>query len=183
MSARGPIVDSDLGKLAPRFRLAVEASLAACRDAGFDAIVWEALRSPELQLLYWLRGRPPTAEYPAPVTYAKSNLYSWHGYGLAVDVISESRHWFAPLAIAGGDEAALAIERERARVEGERWFKGVSDIFKRFGCDWGGDWKRPHADPPHMQWGRLKATPSERARELYAAGGYEAVWRAVGAAA
>lgn len=182
MSAGGPIVDSDLGKLAPRFRDAVEASLAACARAGFDAVVWEALRSNELQYFYWLRGRPPTAEYPAPVTYAKSSLYSWHGYGLAVDVISKSRRWFAPLIVAGVDEAALAIERERARAEGERWFRGVADIFKQHGCDWGGDWKRPHADPPHMQWGRLKATPSDRARALYREGGLEAVWRAVGAA-
>jgi len=60
-----------------------------------DAYVYEAYRSPELRALYCARGRtvmPPTK----PVTYALTNLQSWHGYGLAVDVISQSQGWNRP---------------------------------------------------------------------------------------
>lgn len=183
MSAGGSlVVDADTSKLAPKFRLAVESALEECAAYGLDAVVHEAMRSPELQMLYWLRGRPPTAEYPHPVTSARSVLYSWHGYGLAVDVISRSRRWFAPLPIASTDLGAIAAERERSRIEGERWFARVARIFNRYGCKWGGDWRPPHADPPHNQWGLCRASPSDRARELMASGGIKAVWTAVGAA-
>lgn len=154
MSAGGLVVDADLAKLAPRFQEAVLAALADCEAEGLDAFVYEAYRSPELQALYFARGRtiiPPER----PVTNARSNLESWHGYGLAVDVISRSKHWEKPPA----------------------WFARVADRFKAHGCKWGGDWSRP--DPPHMQFGKCRASPSDRARELYAAGGFRAVWEAV----
>jgi peptidoglycan L-alanyl-D-glutamate endopeptidase CwlK len=150
-------VDRDLAKLAPQFREQVIAAIAECRSGGLDAILFEGWRSPELQALYYARGRtiiPPTK----PVTYARSNLESWHGFGLAVDVISQSKGWDQPMA----------------------WFLAVAVIFKQHGCKWGGDWRR--ADPPHHQWGPCKPSPSDRARELYAGGGVQAVWIAVGAA-
>jgi peptidoglycan L-alanyl-D-glutamate endopeptidase CwlK len=63
--------------------------------------------------------------------------------------------------------------------EGEAWFRKVSEVFKRHGCKWGGDWNRP--DTPHFQWAQCKASPSDKARELIASGGVIAVWKAVGA--
>ncbi|MDB5988311.1 MAG: hypothetical protein JWR16_3364 [Nevskia sp.] len=148
--------NADLGKLAPRFRAAVESGLAACTAAGLDAKVYEGFRSEELQALYYARGRsviPPAT----PVTNAQSSLYSWHGYGLAVDVISQSKAWDMP----------------------EAWFGQVAEIFKQYGCAWGGDWKQ--RDLPHFQWGRCKPSPSDLAREIIAAQGATAVWQAVGA--
>lgn len=148
----------DLRVLAPLFQKAVLAALDECHAVGLDAYVFEAYRSPELQELYWHRGRdvkPPTH----PVTNARSNLFSWHGYGLAVDVISEAHAWNQPVT----------------------WFEKVAEIFKRHGMKWGGDWKA--RDLPHFQWGRCKPSPSDRARELLAEGGYKRVWHEVGAAA
>src|SRR5262245_49937842 len=78
-------VNNDMNTLAPKFRDAVQKSIAECNAKGIDAIVYEAYRSQELQSLYYSRGRtiiPPTYT----VTNAQSNLFSWHGYGLAVDV-------------------------------------------------------------------------------------------------
>lgn len=158
MSAGGPApkVDRDLGKLAPKFRAAVEAAIAECNAAGLDAYVFEAYRSPELAAEYYARGRkkkPPQR----PVTNAPDNLRSWHGYGLAVDVIS----------------------REHAWAPKDGWWEQVAAIFKRHGLKWGGDWRQ--RDLPHFQHGKCKPSPSDRARELYDQGGAEAVWQAVGA--
>lgn len=183
MSALGSVVDRDLHKLAPKFQLMVAQCLEMCHNAGLDAVVWEAYRSTELQALYYRRGRPPTTEYPRPVTSAKTNEYSWHGYGLAVDVISQKEKWFNPdqAIVRAMQDPARQMYLEKRRMEGEAWFARVAAIFKRCGCDWGGDWQKPHQDPPHFQFGRLKATPSDRARELLRQGGMEAVWRVVGA--
>jgi peptidoglycan LD-endopeptidase CwlK len=151
------LVNRDLTTLAPKFRDAVTQALADCATRGLDAFAYEAYRSPELQALYYARGRsviPPTQT----VTNAASNLYSWHGYCLAVDVISRAKGWDQP----------------------EAWFADVSASFAKFGCRWGGDWTIK--DLPHFQWGRCKPSPSDQARLLIQTGGFQAVWTAVGAA-
>jgi peptidoglycan L-alanyl-D-glutamate endopeptidase CwlK len=152
----GLVVNRDFQALAPNFANAVRAALDECNRNGLDAFVYEAYRSQELQALYYARGR--TVKPPAtPVTNASSNLYSWHGYGLAVDVISRSREWSVP----------------------DAWYRSVSEIFIRSGCRWGGGWTRP--DLPHFQWGHCRPSPSDLAREIMGAEGKEGVWREVGA--
>jgi hypothetical protein len=151
-----PAVNRNLQLLAPKFREQVLLALQECEAAGLDAFVYEAYRSQELQAIYYARGRtiiPPTR----PVTNAPTNLYSWHGYGLAVDVISKTKLWDVP----------------------ESWFTRAAEIFKRHGCRWGGDWRSK--DLPHFQWGRCKPSPSDLARQLLSTQGVQAVWRAVGA--
>lgn len=148
----------DVTLLAPAFARAVEAAIAECNDATnkLDAMVYETYRSTELQALYYQRGRSVKPPH-TPVTNAQNNLYSWHGYGLAVDVIHRTKEWDVP----------------------DAWFGKVADVFKKHGCKWGGDWTSP--DRPHFQWALCKASPSDRARELIRTQGVLAVWEAVGA--
>jgi len=149
---------NDLSLLAPKFRDQVLAAIKACNDANLNAKVYEAYRSNDLQRIYYARGRtviPPTRT----VTNAPTNLTSWHGYGLAVDVVHATDYWNPP--------------------GGEGWFRQVAAILKQHGCSWGGDWTHP--DTPHFQWGACKPSPSPEARALIAKGGFEAVWKAVGA--
>lgn len=147
-----PAVTS-LDGLAPQFRAAVEAVLS---DMG-DAKVSESLRSFARQSYLYGFGR----EYDdgrGIVTNAASHLTSWHGYGLAVDIIHQTLEWNA----------------------GDHWFRLMADIAKGHGLDSGGDWHHP--DKPHVQWGKCKDSPSDEARRLYERGGVSAVWNAVGAA-
>jgi peptidoglycan L-alanyl-D-glutamate endopeptidase CwlK len=150
------VVCNDITGLAPKFGAAVVAAIKECNAKGFDAIVFESFRSDITQKVYYARGRtviPPQQT----VTNASDNSYSWHGYDLAVDVISKSKEWDAPYA----------------------WFKSVAEIFKANGCKWGGDWKRP--DMPHMQWGKCKPSPSSNARQLLAQGQLQTIWKLVNA--
>jgi peptidoglycan L-alanyl-D-glutamate endopeptidase CwlK len=151
---RAPAPTNDLEVLAPKFRDAVNAAIAECTARKLDAIVYETYRSLELQAHYYERGRtiiPPRDT----VTNAPTNLFSWHGFGLAVDVISKSKQWGA----------------------GDQWFADVAECFREQGCRWGGEWKKP--DLPHFQWGLCRPSPSDLARELLASGGMRAVWQAV----
>ncbi len=151
-----PGVDNSLDHLAPKFRTAVQAALYECTAAGLDAIVYETVRSRQLAVLYYARGRtiiPPHST----VTNAPDETWSWHGYGLAVDVIHRVKEWDMP----------------------ESWFAEVATIFKKHGCKWGGDWRQK--DLPHNQWGACKPSPSNQARSLLKSGGMPAVWAAVGA--
>jgi hypothetical protein len=149
------LIRRDLTECAPRFALAVQFGIAECQRRGFDAVVNEAVRTDELQRLYYTLGR--TVPNSSVVTYAKSALYSWHGYGLAIDVRSKSKGYGVPTS----------------------WWRDVANVMKAAGLDWGGEWTRP--DLPHFQWGTLRPAPSDVARELYRTGGLHAVWRAVGA--
>ena len=105
------LVQRDLCDLAPRMRESVGDALTECWAAGFDAVVYEALRSNELAAMYFQLG----------ASKARTAFRTWHFYGLAVDVISKSRAWKA--------------------WDDPTWRDGVVRIFKAHGMDWGGDWK------------------------------------------
>jgi hypothetical protein len=150
--------NKDLALLAPRFRRAVERAIAECERENLDAMVYEGYRSQQLQAIYFARGRTVVPPHHT-VTNASTNLRSWHGYGLAVDVVHNEHFWEPP--------------------GGEGWFRQVAEIFKIHGCKWGGDWT--NRDLPHMQWGRCKPSPSDEARRLIREEGIEGVWRAVNA--
>jgi hypothetical protein len=152
------LVVNSLDGVAPKFRDALEAALADCDAEGLDAIVYESLRSDELQRLYYARGRTEIPPHYT-VTNAKTAQFGWHFFGLAADVISESNRWNVT----------------------DEWREQVNTIMREHGLDCGADW--PHPDMPHVQWGKCKRSPSDEARRLYAQGGLQAVWEAVGAAA
>lgn len=153
------VVVRAIDRLAPRMQLSLRSALVEMELAGLEAELWETERSHETAEVYYHRGRPPTAEYPRPVTNAPDETYTWHGYRLAADVIHKRLRWDA----------------------GAAWFEKMAFICKRHELKWGGDWKRP--DLPHVQWSKCKASPSDEARRILREQGVEAVWRAVGAAA
>jgi len=147
---------TDVSKLAPRFRAAVIAALNEMRAAGYDPIISETIRSNERQQFLYGFGRSYD-DGRGIVTNSQDALHTWHGFGLAVDVISRSRQWDAPddfwqaLGVAARDE----------------------------GLHWGGDWPE-FKDKPHIQWGDpMLRSPSAHAAELLAEGGLPAVWREV----
>lgn len=155
----------DLSLLAPKFRAAIEGAIAACDAAGYPVKVNEGFRSQARQAWLYAQGRTRPG---ARVTNASTNLTSWHGYGLAVDVIHRTLAYW-PHGRAASANAANA-----------QWFADIGAIFKAHGCNWGGDFAS-FPDTPHMQWGRCRPSPSARARELIRTGGVQRVWQEVGA--
>ena len=95
-----------------------------------------------------------------PVTNAKPG-YSYHGFGLAVDVV--------PF-----DSAMHPDWNETHPVWQELIQKGEA-----LGLTSGTSWK----DEPHFQWvgdTGWPATPTDEVRELYRTGGLQAVWQVIG---
>jgi peptidoglycan L-alanyl-D-glutamate endopeptidase CwlK len=172
-AAAEPTIIRSLDALAPIFRANVEAAVAACLAAGLDAKIAETSRTHATAVLYYARGRtiiPPSE----PVTNAIDETYTWHGYGLAVDVISTEYEWF------DNEAAVKAWPKSAAReTAANAWFAKVAATFKAHGCKWGGDWTHP--DLPHHQHAACKPSPSDVARTLLRTQGVQAVWRAVGA--
>jgi peptidoglycan L-alanyl-D-glutamate endopeptidase CwlK len=134
--------------------LAVGEALNRCAGRGIEVVVYEARRSDELQRYYYEQGRTRPGNI---VTNASSAIFGWHYYGLAVDVIHPRLKWSTTVP----------------------WQIAVAEVFEGVGLDWGGRWRKP--DIPHFQFGRLRSSPSDRARQLLREGGLNAVWREVGA--
>ena len=154
----------DLSLLAPRFREAVEDAIAACVAAGYPVKVQEGYRSQARQSWLYQQGRTRPGDI---VTRAPTSLTSWHGYGLAVDVVHQTLAYWP----RGKGKA-------HARAN-EQWFESVAAIFKEHRCSWGGNWKKP--DTPHMQWHLCTASPTPGARVLMRSKGAQAVWQALNA--
>jgi len=153
-----PRPQRDVECLAPKFRARVVAMLAALSAAGFDPVISESCRTQERQEWLYGFGRD-WDDGRGVVTNAPNELHSWHGYGLAVDVISQQHGW----------------------EPSPRFWQQLGECARAEGLAWGGDWPK-FPDRPHVQAGRpMRQAPSKRAAELLAVGGFEAVWKEVGA--
>ena len=160
-------VQRDLDGLAPQFRAAIDRVLDRMRADGHDPMVFETLRTEARQQFIYGFGR----EYDdgrGIVTHSESAADTWHGYGLAVDIICKRTMW-------GGSKQFWMSLGVAVRSEGLVW-----------GADWNNNGRTDDerfVDRPHVQWGNgMRRSPSSRAVALQAAGGNAAVWAAVGAA-
>lgn len=166
--AEVPVQRSTAG-LAPKFRRKVEAICARLVAKGHDPLIAETLRTDARQHYLFGFGRK-WDDGRGVVTYSQTARDTWHGYGLAVDIVCRRRLW----------NATPEFWRdlgEAVNAEGMCW-----------GNDWDGDGVPVERDPdesfsdrPHVQWKPARRKPSDRAAELLRAGGMPAVWSVVGA--
>lgn len=149
-------VQRALDVCAPKFATAVRLMMEKMAG-GLVEQVFETLRTPERQKFLYGFGRDYD-DGRGKVTNAKTNLMSWHGFGLAVDVVEkDGTPWDAP----------------------PTFWNAIGEAAVAQGLTWGGSWVKP--DLPHVQWGRCPASPTESDRVLYATQGIEAVWAKYGA--
>lgn len=156
-----PAVQNSLSLLAPKCATAVQLALADLNSAGWDAVQFETLRSEELQ--QW--------DFNHGASNAAHAWTSWHGYGLAVDVVSRQHGWDL-----------------WGRSTPTAWQVAVVAAFKKYGMAWAGDWINGvgpnHAvDWDHFQMAQLRKSPSAVSIACYqSAAGYKSVWPLVNAA-
>jgi peptidoglycan LD-endopeptidase CwlK len=149
-------VERRLQVCAPAFARAVAAMLEDLKG-GLEEWAFETLRTEQRQSFLYGFGRNYD-DGRGRVTNAKTALNSWHGFGLAVDVVEkDATPWNAPVS----------------------FWNDIGDAAERHGLKWGGRWTRP--DLPHVQWGRCPASPGPNDRALLKASGMEAVWKLYGA--
>lgn len=154
--------------LAPAFRRAVERVLAEMRRAGFTPMVVETLRTDARQQFLHGFGRKYD-DGRGVVTHSRTAADTYHGYGLAVDIVCERQRWNAP---------------------GEFW-RALGAAARDEGLLWGNDWDHDgipverdpdesFSDRPHIQWPKLRK-PSAKAKAYFHAGRVADVWAMCGA--
>jgi hypothetical protein len=161
-----PVID-DVALLAPKFRSAVARVIDDMRSWGYTPRVFETMRTPERQSYIYGFGRVYD-DGRGIVTQAPTSIDTWHGFGLAADIICERALWNAS-----------------------------PDFWHVLGCSarrhnlvWGGDWNSDWSsaderftDFPHIQWGGgMRRAPSSQAPVIVSQKGIAELWRIVGAA-
>ena len=158
-------VQSDMALLAPFFREAVERVVEDMKAWGYTPQVFETMRTNERQAFLHGFGRLYD-DGRGVVTHSQTADDTWHGYGLAVDIICARRKW----------------------AVGPHFWNVLGTSARRHGLVWGGDWNsdwsisdEKFSDRPHIQWGAMRRSPSAHAAKLRTDGGMIAVWSAVAA--
>jgi len=120
-------VQRDISALLPSVQVAVRRVIRRMNSAGFDAYVYEAVRSPE--------------RAQALANAGVGVVRSMHIEKVAVDIISRSKQWYQNEA--NPDEAGAPF-----------WNK-LGEIAESEGFIWGGRWTSgryaPYGDRPHIQ--------------------------------
>jgi hypothetical protein len=155
-----------LDVLAPRFRSALERVLATLTGLGLTPMVIETLRTSARQQHLYGFGRTHD-DGRGIVTHSRDANETWHGFGLAADIVCAKQQYGAPDAFWQALGRACARER----------------------LTWGGDWNgdgssadERFVDRPHVQWGPpMRRSPSPYAARLVEIGGMAALWKEVGA--
>lgn len=158
-----PVIAS-VTMLAPQFRAAVDLVLEDMRAWGYTPRVFETLRTDARQQFLYGFGRAYD-DGRGIVTFSETASETWHGFGLAADIVCDRRLWGAP----------------------RDFWEVLGCSTRRHGLVWGGDWNgdwdssdERFSDRPHIQWGGgMRRSPSEQAPLLVARGGMPALWRVV----
>lgn len=139
--------------VADRVRLLYE----SLKQEGIEIRVTQALRSwNEQDALFHKR---------PPVTKARGG-YSWHNFGLAVDVVPD----------IDGTDANFTPDWN---VNHPSW-RRIHQLGESLGFVCGADF-RTFPDWPHLQMtGRFPVTPNDEARQIFKDAGMEAVWNEAG---
>lgn len=148
------ISEKRLSEVYPGLADKVRTMASQLETEGIDIRVTQSLRPMAEQEALYAQGRTAPGDV---VTNARAG-YSWHNFGLAVDV--------APLTPQGPDW----------NVAHPVWGRIVA-IGTSLGLMAGAEW-RTFPDWPHFQLtGRFPVTPSNEARGLLLSGGTQSVWR------
>lgn len=150
--------NGNFSDLAPGFGLRLKLGIRECRAAGLRVGLHDGFRSTERQSWLYAQGRTRPGNI---VTNARTALRSWHGFGLAGDVVFQK---------ADGDWTWAVKESD---------WQAMLDVMSQFDLTTGLHWQSP-PDGPHVQPDNLKKSPSERSLQLYSSGGLVAVWKEVG---
>lgn len=140
----------NLDDLEPRVRVMAEQLLAQAAAGGIPLTVTFTRRSMDTQAALYAQGRTS----PGPVVTNARPGYSFHNFGLAIDVVPSELlrlpHW--------GDTPATQTRANALWAE-------ISAIGKSIGFRWGGEFTTIR-DRPHFEWSGGLTLAQLRAGEL-----------------
>jgi peptidoglycan L-alanyl-D-glutamate endopeptidase CwlK len=163
-------VIGDLKRLHPVFRHAVDQILNDMRSKGWDPVIGSGMRTNAQQdALYAqgrqsleqvnalrLRGKLPhrsVAENMHPVTDAKGGQSN---HNLTDSLIAHGR---SSMDVANGYAVDIIDRRFGWNIPHPQFWTVLGDCAKKYGCGWGGDWRKP--DRAHVEMKLIDSAPRD----------------------
>lgn len=161
----------EIKSLHPAFKLAVDRILNDMHAKGWDAVIGSGMRSPEQQTALFAQGReslskvnslrkaaglPPisASENKKHVTNARAGQSN---HNLTTFLLPSSR---AAFYLVNGYAVDIVSHRHGWDAVSQFW-TDLGTLAKKYGCEWGGDWKKP--DPAHVQMKLIDSAPRDSA--------------------
>lgn len=157
------ISEARLGDVHPSLAEKIRDMAGLLAPDGIVFRVTQALRTWDQQHDLWQQGRDERGAvvYPALILTKAPAGYSWHNFGLAVDVVP--------------DDASLAGFQADWDTSHPAWVRLIA-VGKSLGLVEGAEW-RTFPDWPHLQMtGRFPVTPTDEVRRIYRERGIRGVW-------
>jgi len=157
--------EARLGEVAPQLAEKIEQMAVQLAAENIVIRVTQGLRTWAQQQELYAKGRDEAGNVidRAQVVTKAQPGYSWHNFGLAVDIVP--------------DDASLAGFQADWNSAHPAWQRAVA-VGDSLGLVAGAEW-RTFPDWPHFQLtGRFPVTPDAEARYLFKEGGFKAVWDA-----
>jgi peptidoglycan L-alanyl-D-glutamate endopeptidase CwlK len=152
--------------LAPKFDAALSFLLNdLTKVTGVEWMVVETLRNDDRQRFLYGFGRVYD-DGRGVVTHSETSDDTWHGYGLAADIVPVKTKWSQVDLFHAIPKLAL----KRGLLSGADWNRNGASDDERF-QDW-----------PHVQWGAMRRSPSPNAARIADKGGLPALWEYLSAA-
>lgn len=163
--AEVPVNRSRAG-LAPKFDAALTFLLDDLQAVtGVDWMVVETLRTDDRQRFLYGFGRSYD-DGRGVVTHSETADETWHGFGLAADIVPTKTKW--------------------SKVD---LFYPIPKLALKYGLTSGADWNRNGSsdderfqDWPHVQWAAMRRSPSPNAARIVDERGLPALWSYLSAA-
>ena len=154
--------------LHPAFQIAVNRIIDAMKAKGWDPIIGSGMRTREQQDALFAQGRRGLEQVNAlrvraglPRITARANqgtVTNARG-GQSNHNLTESflAHDHSAVDIVNGYAVDIVDRRYGWDGADPQFWKDLGMLAKRFGCSWGGDWKKP--DPAHVEMKLIDSAP------------------------
>jgi hypothetical protein len=145
-------LNRDIESLTPETEEMAREFLSRCERIGLKVRVSEALRTPETQAVYYLRGRINTQD--PNILRALQILGSTHAWKFSAKEAGMKITWTLDSNHLDGNAIDIVVYKKDGKVtwnlQDDEW-KTALEIARDVGFTCGADWPAPHTDGPHLE--------------------------------
>jgi hypothetical protein len=160
----------EIKSLHPAFKMKVDQILLDMRTKGWDAVIGSGMRTMQEQAALFAQGResldkvntlrrqaglPPISatENTTVVTHAEPGASK---HNLTTSLLVSRRSTFE---IVNGYAVDIVSKMHGWHPPHKQFWEDLGALAKKYGCEWGGDWKGAYYDPAHVQMKLIDGAP------------------------
>lgn len=159
----------EIKSLHPAFKMRVDQILLEMRSKGWDAVIGSGMRTMQQQTALFAQGRETLdkvnnlrRQAGLPQISATENTVVTHArpgtskHNLTTSLFFSSRSMFE---VINGYAVDIVSRVHGWHPPNKRFWEDLGVLARKYGCEWGGDWKGNLYDPAHVQMKLIDSAP------------------------